>query len=56
MSGRPADRRGSRISTGWNARLREIGMAMPMGRAALKLVMREMIARNRMPTAFSICR
>src|ERR1700744_328803 len=27
--------------------LREIGVAMPMGRAALKLVMREMIARNR---------
>lgn len=27
--------------------LREIGMAMPMGRAAMKLVMREMIARNR---------
>lgn len=27
--------------------LRELGMDMPMGRAALKLVMREMIARNR---------
>jgi D-alanine transaminase len=27
--------------------LRELGIAMPMGRAALKLVMREMIARNR---------
>jgi D-alanine transaminase len=27
--------------------LREIGMAMPMGRPALKLVMREMVARNR---------
>jgi D-alanine transaminase len=27
--------------------LREISMAMPMGRAALKLVMREMVARNR---------
>ena len=27
--------------------LREIGVAMPMSRAALKLVMREMIARNR---------
>ncbi len=27
--------------------LREIGMAMPMGRAPLKLVMREMVARNR---------
>jgi D-alanine transaminase len=27
--------------------LREIGIAMPMGRAPLKLVMREMIARNR---------
>ena len=25
----------------------ELGIAMPMGRAALKLVMREMIARNR---------
>ncbi|HKU65772.1 MAG TPA: D-amino-acid transaminase [Rhizomicrobium sp.] len=28
--------------------LRELGIAMPMGRAALKLVIREMIARNRM--------
>ena len=27
--------------------LRELGMAMPMGRAALKIVMREVIARNR---------
>src|SRR6202000_1920570 len=27
--------------------LREIGVAMPMGRAALKLVRREMLARNR---------
>ena len=27
--------------------LRELGMPMPMGRAALKIVMREMIARNR---------
>jgi len=27
--------------------LREIGMGMPMGRAALKLVMREMVRRNR---------
>jgi D-alanine transaminase len=27
--------------------LREIGMAIPMGRAALKLVMRELIARNK---------
>jgi len=27
--------------------LREIGMTMPMGRAALKLVMREMVRRNR---------
>jgi D-alanine transaminase len=27
--------------------LKEIGMAMPMGRVALKLVMREMIAKNR---------
>lgn len=29
--------------------LRELGMDMPMGRAALKLVMREMIVRNRIP-------
>lgn len=32
--------------------LRELGMAMPMGRAALKLVMREMIARNRIANGF----
>jgi len=32
--------------------LRELGMPMPIGRAALKLVTREMIARNRMPTGF----
>jgi D-alanine transaminase len=32
--------------------LRELGMPMPMGRAALKLVMREMIARNRIPNGF----
>ena len=32
--------------------LRELGMAMPMGRAALKLVMREMIARNRIADGF----
>ncbi len=32
LDGTP-DRRGSRISTGWSARLRELGMAMPMGRA-----------------------
>ena len=32
--------------------LRELGMAMPMGRAALKLVVREMIARNRMANCF----
>jgi len=32
--------------------LREIGMAMPMGRAALKLVMRELIARNRIADGF----
>src|SRR5262249_33203366 len=31
---------------------RELGMAMPMSRAALKLVTREMIARNRMPNGF----
>ncbi|HEX4028704.1 MAG TPA: D-amino-acid transaminase [Rhizomicrobium sp.] len=32
--------------------LRELGMDMPMGRAALKLVMREMIARNRVADGF----
>jgi len=32
--------------------LRELGMPMPMGRAALKLVMREMIARNRIASGF----
>jgi len=32
--------------------LRELGMAMPIGRAALKLVMREMIARNRIADGF----
>ena len=32
--------------------LRELGMTMPMGRAALKLVMREMIARNRIADGF----
>ena len=32
--------------------LRELGMPMPMGRAALKLVTREMIARNRMANGF----
>jgi D-alanine transaminase len=32
--------------------LRELGMPMPMSRAALKLVTREMIARNRMPNGF----
>jgi len=32
--------------------LRELGMPMPMGRAALKLVMREMIARNRIPDGY----
>ena len=32
--------------------LRELGMAMPMSRAALKLVIREMIARNRMADCF----
>ncbi|HSS13749.1 MAG TPA: D-amino-acid transaminase [Rhizomicrobium sp.] len=32
--------------------LRELGMAMPMSRAALKLVTREMIARNRMTNCF----
>jgi D-alanine transaminase len=32
--------------------LRELGIAMPMGRGALKLVMREMIARNRIADGF----
>ncbi|HEX4178522.1 MAG TPA: D-amino-acid transaminase, partial [Rhizomicrobium sp.] len=32
--------------------LLELGMAMPMGRAALKLVMREMIAKNRIADGF----
>jgi D-alanine transaminase len=32
--------------------LSELGMAMPMGRPALKLVMREMIARNRIADGF----
>jgi D-alanine transaminase len=32
--------------------LRELGMDMPMSRAALKLVMREMIARNRIADGF----
>jgi len=32
--------------------LRELGIPMPMGRTALKLVMREMIARNRIPDGF----
>jgi D-alanine transaminase len=32
--------------------LRELGIAMPMGRPALKFVMREMIARNRIANGF----
>lgn len=32
--------------------LRELGMAMPMARGALKLVMREMIAKNRIANGF----
>jgi len=32
--------------------LRELGMPMPISRAALKFVTREMIAKNRMPTGF----
>jgi len=32
--------------------LRELGMPMPIGRAALKLVTREMVAKNRMPNGF----
>lgn len=34
--------------------LREIGMAMPMARGALKLVMREVIARNRIADRKSV--
>jgi D-alanine transaminase len=45
MDGKPLDEEGhlDRMERS----LREIGVAMPMSRAALKLVMREMIARNR---------
>jgi D-alanine transaminase len=32
--------------------LRALGMPMPMGRTALKIVMREMIARNRIPNGY----
>jgi len=32
--------------------LRELGMAMPISRPALKLVTREMVAKNRMPNGF----
>ncbi len=32
--------------------LRELGIAMPMSRAALKLVTREMVGKNRMPNGF----
>jgi D-alanine transaminase len=32
--------------------LRELGMPMPMSRAALKIVMREMIARNKIPEGY----
>jgi branched-subunit amino acid aminotransferase/4-amino-4-deoxychorismate lyase len=34
--------------------LRELGMPMPIGRAALKLVTREMVAKNRMPNGFPL--
>ena len=45
LGGRPVDEAGhlDRLERS----LREIGMVMPMGRAALMLVMREMIARNK---------
>ena len=36
--------------------LRELGMPMPMSRASLKIVMREMIARNRIADGLSISR
>jgi len=50
LAGRPLDEEGhlDRMERS----LRELGMAMPMARGALKLVTREMIARNRMPNGF----
>jgi len=50
MGGQPLDEEGhiDRMERS----LRELGMTMPIGRAALKLVVREMIARNRMPDGF----
>jgi D-alanine transaminase len=50
MDGQPLDEEGhlDRMERS----LRELGMPMPMSRAALKLVTREMIARNRMATGF----
>ncbi|HTC84636.1 MAG TPA: D-amino-acid transaminase [Rhizomicrobium sp.] len=50
MAGQPLDEEGhlDRMERS----LRELGMPMPMSRAALKLVTREMIARNRMPNGF----
>jgi D-alanine transaminase len=50
MGGRPLDEEGhiDRMERS----LRELGMPMPIGRAALKLVVREMVARNRMPDGF----
>ena len=50
MGGQPLDEEGhiDRMERS----LRELGMPMPIGRAALKLVVREMVARNRMPDGF----
>jgi len=50
MGGQPLDEEGhiDRMERS----LRELGMPMPIGRAALKLVVQEMIARNRMPDGF----
>jgi D-alanine transaminase len=50
LSGRPTDEDAhlDRLERS----LRELGMPMPMARAALKLVMREMIARNRIANGF----
>ena len=50
MGGQPLDEEGhiDRMERS----LRELGMPMPIGRAALKLVVQEMVARNRMPDGF----
>ena len=49
---RRAAGRGSRISTGWNAPCANSAWPCRWAAPALKLVMREMIARNRIATAF----